>query len=179
MNNFKKTTLLASVIFLAILVFAFFFLYRYVNSNNEKARQATTELQNEIILENETKLLSNSVKAIEEDRAKLAAHFVNSSNIVRFLDTIEALAPRAGAQAETTSVDILKDQSGLAVKLKVLGSFKSIYGFLVLLENSQYELEFTNINIQKEGGEEVVADDPAQAPSWQADFGIKLLSFIP
>jgi hypothetical protein len=179
MNNFKKTPVILSVIFFVILAFGFFFLYREVDSNHEKAQLATMELENEISLRNEAKLLNSSIETIKEDSALLGTHFAQSSDIVPFLDTIEGLAPKAGAKAETTSVDVLPDNAGLIIKVKASGSFKNIYKFLTLLENSQYELEFTEVDIQRESEGEIGKEGiPLPSPNWQAVFGIKLLSFI-
>lgn len=194
MNDFKKTPFILSVVFLAILSSGFFFLYREVDSNNKKAEQATAEFENEISLRSEAKLLNDSIETVKEDGEKLGTHFAESSDIVPFLNTVEGLAKKVGATAEIASVDELKDGGGLIMKVQTSGSFRNIYKFLTLLENSQYELEFTDIDIQKESGSTPTPDpDPepdaegevkeVPAPvldsKWQAVFGIKLLSFIP
>jgi hypothetical protein len=182
-NNFKKIPFFILIIFLFFLVFAFLFLYRGVNSNGEKAAQTTIDLENEISRRDEIKALNRSIDAIKGEKADLETHFAKSSDIVPFLDTIEALAPRVGAKAQVTSVDILKDNSGLMVQISASGSFASLYKFLTLLENSPYELEFTGVDIQRQN-DTGVADPNAKVPVpvsvaiWQAIFRIKLLSFV-
>lgn len=178
----KQIPLIISVIFVIVLSTGFFFLYKQINLNNEKALQSSIDFENETSRREEVKLLNNSIEGIKEDRASLTRHFAHSSDIVPFLDTIESLAPQVGAKAETVSVDILPDNAGLMVRLNVSGSFKSVYKFLTLLENSPYELEVVALDIQREASGEI---DPTleivlpQDPKWQGVFAIKLLSFIP
>ncbi len=191
-NNFKKIPFILSIVFFLLLSGVFFFIYTQTNANNEKANLSNVDFKNAIAERNRIKVLNNSIKSIKDDSALLGTHFAKSSDVVPFLDTIEGLAPKVGAKAETTSVDVTKDNTGLIVKMNVSGSFKSIYKFINLLENSPYELEFTNVDMQKEAEGAVVVDPtvsidptapvtptPIKESKWQAILGIKLLTFIP
>ena len=103
-----------------------------INLNNEKVQRLTMEAETEINRRDEVESLNRSIEIIKQDKALLDTHFAKSSDIVPFLNTIEALAPSVGASAQTASVDIAKDNSGLVVKVDVSGDFKSIYKFLTL-----------------------------------------------
>ncbi len=119
--------------------------------------------------------LANLIDHIESERAVLDTHFVRSSDIVPFLATIESLAQKVGGKAEVTSVDIPQDDSLLVVELKAGGSFEALYKFVMLLENSPYELLFISANIQNPG----IQDLPTSGASeWTATFKINLLSFL-
>lgn len=180
MNNFKKISLPLSVIFFILLLVALVFLYKKINLNNEKAELSTIELENEANSRSQIRLLNKSIETIKGDKARLETHFAKSSDIVPFLDNIEALGPKAGVKAEITSVNILEDKSGLLAKISASGSFGGIYKFLTLLENSPYELEFIAFDISREGGSDVALDGTlVKNSNWQATFNIKLLSFIP
>ena len=95
---------------------------------------------------------------------------------MRFLDTIEGLAPRAGVEAEVTSVDPPGDSAGLRIGIKASGTFTGVYKFLTLLENSPYELEFIGVDIKRETKTD--ANKSVAIPKWNAVFKIKLLSFV-
>jgi hypothetical protein len=177
-NNFPKIPLILSAIFFIFFCSAFVFLYREINDNNQKAEQGTIVWQTEAHQRDEIKSLNRSIQMIAGDRALLETHFAKSSDIVPFLDTIEKLAPEAGAKAEVDSVNVPADNTGLTVGLKVSGSFGAIYKFLTLLENSPYELDFLLIDIHKL----TVPNMPGkniQDSKWEAVFKIQLLSFIP
>lgn len=183
-NNFKKIQLILPIVIFFILLGSVVLLYREINLNNEKAEALNTELENENVKRNEIKLLNNSIKTIKEDGDLLGTHFAQSSNIVPFLNTVEELAGKVGAEAETTSVDMPADKTSLVVSIKAVGSFTSIYKFLTLLENSPYELEFLGFDIKKGNVTETVLEGDSadvlvvREPKWEATFNIKLLSFI-
>ena len=175
--NFPKIPLFLSVALLILCSLSFFLLYKKVNSNSVLAKQAEGDWQNEASRRDEIKLLNDSIKAIAAEKEQLETHFVKSSDVVPFLDTIEGLAPQANAKAEVTSVDMMENSSKLLVGVKASGSFSSIYKFLMLLENSPYELEFVSMDIQN-----VIIQDVNtkgnKISSWEANLKIKLLSFL-
>ncbi len=168
-NNLPKIQLSVSLILVCVFLFAFVYLSREINNNNQKATLGENEWQKEELRRDEIKALDRSVRVIEKERMQLETHFARSSDAVPFLDTIEGLAPKVNAKAEVTSVEILKDQSGLMVEIKASGTFSDLYRFLTLLENSPYELEFVGVEMHK--GTEV-------GLQWNAVFKIKLLTFI-
>lgn len=176
-NYFPKIPLLLSITFFAILVAAFMFSFQQINNENLEAQLKEGEWHNETERREEIKSLNRSIKIIETEREKLETHFARSSDIVPFLDTIEGLAPKVGVKAEVSSVNILEDHSGLLVVMAAAGTFEGVYKFLILLENSPYELEFTGIDMQRQVG---VFTGPKgkQVPIWGATFKIKLLSFV-
>lgn len=54
------------------------------------------------------------------------------------------------------------------------GEFEDLKKFLLLLENSKYEIEITNLDLNKE-----FADPSSGVTSfWKANIGIKVISFI-
>jgi hypothetical protein len=177
-KSLKNIYLLLSVLFLIASIFLFFFLYKETMGNDETSKQAETAWQTEADRRNEIKSLDLSIAEIEPERALFETHFVPSSDIVPFLDTIETLATEAGAKSEVSSVVVATDNSGLIVNLDAIGSFQAVYKFLTLLENSPYELEFDSVGLQN------VTIDPGtgknkQIQQWQLSLVIKLLTFIP
>ncbi len=194
-NYFKYISLAIAVLCLGGLLAGFYFLYATILTSGEKTNQILAEVENETARREEIKLINKSIDTIKQDRDVINTHFAHSTDIVPFLNTIESLAPRAGAKVETSSVDALKDDTGLMVRLKVEGSFNSIYKFLMLLENSPYELDFSELIIdrvseveitpieqptQTEEGLPMEAPEPIvrKDPKWQGVITVKLLSFI-
>lgn len=178
-NHLKKIPFVLSILLLILLSFVLFFLQKEINLKNEEAQQSMIDLENENNRRTEIRLLNSSIETIKGDKAQLETHFAKSSDIVPFLDTIELLAPLVGAKAETTAVDIPKDGNGLIVRMTASGSFRSVYKFLTLLENSPYELDFVGVDMHREdGGEVSIADAPVKEGKWEAIFTMKLLTFI-
>ncbi|MFA6273718.1 MAG: hypothetical protein WC662_00990 [Candidatus Paceibacterota bacterium] len=170
--KFKKGSLIFSILFLVFSCTAFFLLYREINSNNIESEKMFLDWQTETVRRNEISALDRSMKNIQTEKSSIETHFAKSSDIVPFLDTIEGLAPKVGAKTEITSVDVEKEGKSLLVGLKATGSFISVYKFLMLLENSQYELEFTSVNLQKSTATNL------KDQNWEMILKIKLLSFM-
>ncbi len=176
-GNFPKIPILLSIIFFLFSLFILFSLFGETNNNAQKSQLKESEWQTETLRREEIKALDHSVRIIEEERRQLETHFAQSSDIVPFLDIIEGLASKVGAEVEITSVDILTDRTGLAVGMKVSGAFNSLYRFLTLLEDSPYELELTGMDMHRET--EINIDGKSvKISKWSGVFKVKLLSFI-
>ncbi len=175
-NNLPKIHLFLSLAFFLLAASLFWYFYREVAANNYEADLLETEWRSEINKREEMKSLDNAILAIEKERAELQTHFAESGDIVPFLDTMEALAPKVGAKAEIASVDILPKYSGLLANLKVTGSFGSLYKFLALLENAPYEIELVSVDIYRVDAQS--SGSAKGAARWEGDFKIKLVSFI-
>ena len=158
--------------------FLFLFLYKNISINKEALQLAQENWQTENKNRENARLLTSSIKAIESERALLNTHFVQSSDVVPFLDTIEKLAKNVGVKAEIISVDIIKDIPALTVEMKALGSFETIYKLIMLLENSPYNLEFVLVDIQSLNMQDEALNKEGKSHQWSATFKIKLLSFV-
>lgn len=165
-----------SIIFLVFSCFVFYFLYKEVSVNKKEFEENEIKWQQEFEKREAIKLQNDSIKKIEDENNALEKHFAESSNIVPFLDTIESFGTKLDVNTEVTLVEIPKDSDGLVVGINVSGSFENIYRFLLLLENSQYELETITFDIEKQ---EVSKEDLKNKKNfkWQASFKMKLLSF--
>ncbi len=170
----QKKYLVFSAMFLLLSCAVFVFLYMDINKNVEASKLAQEEWQTETAQREYEKSLVDSIKKIEPERALLEGHFVQSSNVVSFLDTIEKIAKNAGVRAEVTSVEVVKDSTSLEVRIQTEGSFGAIYRLITLLENSPYSLEFVLGDIQTSNTQ----SKTVKIPQWTATFQIKLLSFV-
>lgn len=171
--NSKKTQISFSILLFIFSCGIFYYLYNKIEENNINTKEVDIELQEQIKYLDEIRLLRRGVEIIEKEKIELEKHFTQSSNLVPFLDTIEGLARKVGATAETVSVDISSDNLNLFVGLKAEGSFASLYKFITLLENSPHELEFTSLDLSRE-----ITQNTKSTPKWVVRIRIKLISFI-
>jgi len=169
-KNFQKIPLLITSALLIFLGAVFIFLHGKTYDNENKAEEGAQAWQTEVARRNDIRMLDRTLQRLLPKRALLDTHFAQSADIVPFLDTIEKLAPQAGAHAEVTSVDAAPDKASLIVGLKASGTFPAIYKFLELLENSPYELDFLSMDIRKSTQE--------SGDTWEAVFKLQLLTFI-
>ncbi len=168
-NKSQTPQIIFSVLFFLISFSGLMFLYSSIKSRQGISEQKLTEWQTEYARRNEIKSLESSIKKIEQEKTLLEMHFAESSNPVPFLDTLERLARSVNAENSVSSVDLASDGKSLVVGMNASGSFESFYKFLTLLENSEYDMEFLSIDMQKDG---------ASINKWSAVIRLKLLTFI-
>ncbi|MFA5932391.1 MAG: hypothetical protein WC793_03390 [Candidatus Paceibacterota bacterium] len=177
-NNLQKILLFISATLLLFFCFALIFLYRKVNDNNQKIQQNTITLQTEARRREDVSSLNRALQKNTSDRVLLEDHFVKSSDIVPFLNTIETLAKRAVVSVQIDSINTKTNNPELTIGLKASGKFEAIYKFLVLLENAPYEIDFVSMDMHKLFSPVVVGKN--MPPSeWEVIFKIQLISFIP
>ncbi|OGI92479.1 hypothetical protein A2933_01040 [Candidatus Nomurabacteria bacterium RIFCSPLOWO2_01_FULL_46_18] len=169
-RKFKKEPFIFSIILLAITLSVFAFLYNRINQNKKVSDETEMKWQAESNRREEIKSLERLIKEVEEKRVALESHFARSSNAVPFLDLLEKLALSVSAKPEIVSVDVAKDKTGLLVEVGTIGTFEAVYKYLLLLENSPYQLEFISVDLHK------ISE---QGTDWRGNFKMKLLSFIP
>jgi len=144
--------------------------------NNEKAELNAIASETEINQREEIASLNRSLQQNKKNEIALETHFIQSSDVVPFLDALERLAPLSGVKAKINSVDVATANSGLIVGLEASGNFQEIYKFLTLLENSPYEIDFLSMDVHALGMAENAK--ALKNPDWEAVFRIQLLSFI-
>jgi len=176
-NNSQKITLFFSLILLIGLCLVFAFLYNKIDNNNKNAEIDMTAWQTEMNQLDKINSLERSVEQVADDKALLETHFVKSSDIVPFLDTIE-IGPVIEADTAIDSVDTGPKNDQLIVEIKASGSFEAVYKFLTLLENSPYELDFLSMDMHRTTALDV-SPKKIKSSSWDAIFKIQLLSYVP
>lgn len=175
---FQKKSLIFSIIIFIISCLIFFFLYKIILNNEDMSKTKRDEWQTQLTQREQSKILMGSIKSIENEMTLLNDHFVKSSDIVPFLNTIEKIADDTGVKAEVLSVDIEKEEPSLSAQIKAYGTFEELYKLINLFENSKYNLKFISMNIKSLStpGEENSKEE--LKPEWVGDFRIKLLSFV-
>ena len=176
-NKFKKTSLIIPIIFLLFSGAVFYFLYREIKNNIETTKQLETSLQAESSKRNEIKALNNYFQSIEKEKILLETHFVQSSDVVPFLNTLESLASSVETKTEVNSINVTEDNTGLIVEIKNTGAFPQIYRFIALLENAPYELEFLSTDIHNLPNQDNSGNESGTS-KWEAVIKLRLVSFI-
>lgn len=178
MPNFNKILIkfLPAVLFIVITIIGFFYILNSIKSLNIDTVDVSEQVLSENARRNNIENLNNEIKDISSQREMLETHFAKDSDVVPFLDNLQALSLKAGSPAEVSSVDLNKEDGHLEVSMKTSGDFTSIYKLLALLENSPYEIDFTSVQLDKEVLSE--ADlKLGKTPKWNATFDLTLLSF--
>ncbi len=177
-NKSEKISLSISIIIFLLLGILFFFLYQKIENNIGISKQTQISLQTEMEKRQEIKNFNDSFKSIAMDKTLFETHFVQSSNIVPFLNTIGQMASSVGTKLEVSSIEVAKDNTGLIMEMNNTGSFLQVYRFITLLENSPYELEFSSLDISTIPPSQTDKNKSTKGKVWQATLKMKLISFI-
>ncbi len=118
-------------------------------------------------------------------RAKLSSRFVTKDSVVDFLNGIEALAAKAGADLKVSSVTEEQSGSGDGPKLPVLhlslaaqGSWKQVASFGEMLRLLPYQVSFAGVGFsaQRKTALDAKGNPVRSGPSrWKADFDFTVL----
>ncbi|MEK7588962.1 MAG: hypothetical protein AAB438_04080 [Patescibacteria group bacterium] len=176
-NKSQRQYLIGSFIFLLLTGGAFAFLYIQIRNNNIASQEAEIEWNSESSKLNEIKSLNLSIQTIDTEKALFESHFLKSSDIVSFLDTIESAAKDVNVTAEIVSVDDVTDTTSLTIGIRSSGTFEGLYKFLILLENLKYEIDIASMELNRASVGEVEGVIDIK-PEWKANFKIRLLSFV-
>ena len=176
-NRFKKNSLVLSIIIFILFCITFFYFYKEIKTNIQTSKDAQVNLQKEVLRRTDIKNFNESFQTIEADKALFETHFVQGSDIVPFLDTIEKMASSVGTKAEVSLIEVSKDNSGLILEMKDTGTFSQVYKFITLLENSPYELEFTSVEMRSLNKDDVIKNSNKEN-EWETTLKINLISFV-
>ena len=192
-NKFRLILIVISTILFIAFSVTFYLFYKQIQNKKKNSETILSELKMEDSRRNEIKTIIKSIDGIQANSELIKVHFANNLNLVPFFDTINGFAHKIGGEVTIASVDIMSDvatpnKNELTMNIKISGSFKIVYQFLKLLENSPYEIEFMSADMQKVGGQDTgssttgsttVVSKVVKPSSWEGTFKIKLLSFIP
>lgn len=155
------------------IVYALLFLsIKHKNINSSQQLQETeAELTSLYVVSGQKKMLTET----EADRQRLASFIVKEEESARFFESLEETASAAGVFLEVASAEV--DET-LFVEAEVEGSFKKVYAFFLLLENTPFGSTITRVSLAQSDNPEHHGETEVNSV-WKGAFTINLVSFIP
>ena len=165
-----------AVLFIGICGFGFFYIFNSIQTLNQGSALLQEQIQSEKNRRDNISNLNTQIKNIAPQRETLESHFAKDSDVVPFLDNLQALSVKAGAPAEVSSVGLSSEGGHLEVSLKAKGDFSALHRLIALLENSPYELDFTEISLsqQPQTPDEIKS---GKKTFWNLSVSLTLISF--
>ncbi len=175
MKNNQLKKLIFSITFLIFSVGSFVFLYKTINSNQQKFTELNQELKNEEAKKQSIQELNKNISEILNQITELDTHFLKTDDVAIFLDDLEKTAKDIGLKLEVVGVEPPSEtQNGLVMNLKALGSFESVNDFIVILENYKYEIDILDFDTQKES----FVSENNNTENWNTNIKIKIVSIL-
>jgi hypothetical protein len=144
--------------------------YAYV----EKTSAVAAGLVNEIATKKESGAriqdAKNQLERATSDGAAVEAYFVDTDDVVPFLESLQGIGERLGSEVtvESVSAQPAKPHTVLQLALRITGTFDSVERTLGAIEYQPYETVLTNVTFDTpQAGGEV-------APIWTAAVTLKI-----
>jgi len=163
--------------------------YWYGRIVAESTLVAGLEGQIEAQAQNTTRVASAraALSQIAGDESQVAAYFVSESNVVDFIDALEARGEALGVAVSVGSVSQSKIAShdALAVSLSLAGSFDAVMRTVGAIEYAPYDIVITSFDVNEESKDWhadlqiLVGSAPAALPATSAASSATATSTVP
>lgn len=140
-----------------------------LRANVKEASALTQQLNQEESAHGGVTSLKYLLNETESDRKTLDTFFVDSSEVVDFIQRVESLGKDTHA---TVSIKDLREQpEGLVFSIDVSGSFAGVMHLVTLIEHLPYNLSFQQVSLDR------VVEEKG-AVSWHGTITATLASFV-
>ncbi len=154
MNNgsqqpFKTTNLIFWLTLASVLVMAGVYAYLYVTvrsigENNAALAAEANTLEGQA---SQVGQLKQELSLIQTRQPELVSYFIDASDIVPFLETIEGYGRQTNVTTKFNTFVFKKAPDQLAVTLVADGTYTDLYHFMALLEAAPYEISMTSADV--------------------------------
>lgn len=143
-----KTAILS--IITAGLIGVYFVGFRFLEGKSQKIADRQVSIDTEINKTQQSFNVKRQIDSVEEISQTLENHFLKSSDVPAFLNTLELIGSRAGSDIVISSVEeanIAEVGNVLSVKVGATGSYQSLYKTLSEIENLPYLTSVSDFSI--------------------------------
>ena len=156
-TNFPSKKIFVVVLILNVVaISSYAYLFFDIKSKNEATSVLENVLNGQVSREAELRLVGDSLKETEKERALLNSYFVQKGKggVADFVEVVEGLAGLSGVSLDVNSI-LLKKKEELSVVekmnlgLEAKGSWSEIIYFLGLLETLPYKISFNRVYVEK------------------------------
>lgn len=187
MNKYKfiKSVILVLIIS-TFLVGGWFLFFKYVKGMEEEIISTKKEISENENRINNVQTLERLLNDFSEEEETLNSAILAEDDLVEFIEFLEDLAQRSKIGLSISSASLpestKKRKSAPAsfanpvFEIKASGSFDDLMRYLILLENSPFQVSFQRINIQALGSTQQTFLETEE--DWQAIFKINVLSYM-
>ncbi|MCH7882909.1 hypothetical protein IIA95_00645 [Patescibacteria group bacterium] len=166
-RNIVKVILMI-LIFNLILAGGWWFFYSQIQKTRRALFLLTADIAAAELKQKNIRALTRLLQDIEQDRKKIENAFVDERSVVEFIKEVERVGDLSGARLTIESVSLLSGprEGGPIFRFTATGRFGSLFTFLHLLENINYQIAFEETRFLRSQNR------------WTGTFRVRLLSFM-
>jgi Tfp pilus assembly protein PilO len=152
-QNIKNTTIILAIILAAGLYGVYFWYNRIVEASKEIQADKIT-FKTELLNAQGTVQIKNKIAQLTQIEEYFAQMYVQSDNVVEFIEYFESLGRETGLDLEILNFNI-EDGEGVGQKVTLsvsaLGSWNNVNSFVLAIEKSPYHLVINNLRLSSDG----------------------------
>ncbi len=172
MNNSSKILLIFVTLALFLLLSLGTFLFYSMGSIVQDItliRGRLSTLDSEI---KNINVIEGFLEKTASDRIIISQGFIGNDDLLRFIEDIEKVGNESGIEVNVESASLAAGNSklGPSFRLRAQGNFSQVFKYMLLLENTPYEISFEDISFTSSAGEK-------GKKNWLGTFVIRLLSY--
>jgi len=179
-RNHTNIIFALSVIMAIATICLFIFLFKVIRNKNEHASAVLVTLEEKIKEKENAVIFSERRLEIQDTQHTIDNYFVDQNKIDTFVGYLEDLNKDAGVEISVESIEIPpKTKNTISIKLSVDGNFQEVIKTIYLLENIPYQVNFTQVNLNKNIQQPIVEEGKdvlSKVPAWQAEVSFNILS---
>ncbi|MCH7529597.1 hypothetical protein IIB50_00550 [Patescibacteria group bacterium] len=152
LHTIQFLTIATGLAVVSIVVYTLLFLE--IKEKNREASLIASELDLEAKRDKRLRSIQNIVRDTEQQREQLNIYFVNEDSVVTFIETIEALGGKSGAEVEIVSVNIEErnteegNSEFLRLTFSATGTWNEVFYLFSLVELLPYKIEIKRASFE-------------------------------
>lgn len=171
-KNRTNIIFIISILITLITIFLFIFFLRIIKNKNQHISAASVILAEKILEKEKSTLISEKMAEIKSTKDSINSYFVDPDKIDIFVSYLEKLGVELGSSISVNGVNVpVKTKNIISFEIAVTGTFKSIINTIALLENIPYQIDITQVYLNKRA-----INNRTKTSSWQADISFNILS---
>jgi Tfp pilus assembly protein PilN len=166
------TTLLGALLLIAV----YAYLYHMIGTIGQNISLLQSQTQVLETQQSEVDQLKKNLAATQVSQQTLQSYFIDASDIVPFLETLEGYGKNANVVVKYQTVQIAGSPAELEVALTADGSFVDVYRFIASLEAAPYEFSITSATVESQGPNPDPNAKGPQVITWDAAINLSVAS---
>jgi hypothetical protein len=183
-KNHTILKLIFSIIVTILAIGLLVLFLRIIKNKDQNISIIISTLQEKMKEKDDAAIFAEKVTEIKLLQDSISGHFVDSNKIDTFVGYLEEIGSNLGAEVSVNNIEIPpKTKNLISLKLSISGTFEGVMKTITFLENIPYQINITQIYLNKEIQESVQVniedkkEDIIQSvPIWQADVSFNILS---
>ena len=175
--------LIISLIIAIIVICLFSFFMKVIKNKNEHISAISSTLGDKMWEKENLEMFTERIGEIKSIQSSVNDHFLNPNEVDKFVSYLEELGQKIGSEIIVENVEVApKIKNTINFTVSIIGTFDEVIRTVSLLENIPYQVNITQLYLNKDIAKEIVKDDEDKEiknsvnSKWQAGVTFNILT---